>query len=109
MKFLRQVAGIDVSQNELVVSIGCLKEDLIKEIYGFKVFANTQKGFHELVEWVKKKLSAEVSVRFVMEATGVYHESLAYYLADHNELVNIVMPSKISNYQKTLKVKTVTD
>ena len=82
MKILRQVAGIDVSQNELVVSLGRLKEDLIKEIYGYKVFANTQKGFQELLEWVKKKISAETSVRFVMEATGVYHENLAYYLSD---------------------------
>jgi transposase len=109
MKILRQVAGIDVSQNELVVSVGRLKEDLIREIYGYKVFANTQKGFQELVEWVKKKISAEVSVMFVMEATGVYHESLAYYLAEHNESVSIVMPSKISNYQKTLEIKTITD
>jgi transposase len=109
MKILRQVAGIDVSQNELVVSVGHLKEDLVKEIYGYKVFANTQKGFQELVEWVKKKITAGVSVRFVMEATGVYHESLAYHLAEHNELVSIVMPGKISNYQKTLEIKTITD
>lgn len=109
MKILRQVAGIDVSQNELVVSVGRLKEDLIREIYGYKVFANTQKGFQELVEWVKKKISVEVSVMFVMEATGVYHESFAYYLADHNEPVSIVMPGKISNYQKTLEIKTITD
>jgi transposase len=109
MKILRQIAGIDVAQNELVVSVGRLKEDLIKEIYGHKVFANTQKGFQELVEWVKKKVSAEVGVSFVMEATGVYHESLAYYLADQKQLVSIVMPAKISNYQKTLEIKTITD
>lgn len=109
MKILRQVAGIDVAQNELVVSIGRLKEDLTKEIYGHKVFANTQKGFQELVEWTKKKMSAEVSARFVMEATGVYHESLAYYLSDQGQLVSIVMPAKISNYQKTLEIKTITD
>jgi transposase len=109
MKILRQVAGIDVAQNELVVSVGRLKEDLTKEIYGYKVFANTQKGFQELVEWVKKKTLAESEVRFVMEATGVYHESLAYYLAEQNELVSVVMPAKISNYHKTLEIKTITD
>lgn len=109
MKILRQVAGIDVAQKELVVSVGRFKEDLTKEIYGFKVFANTPKGFQELVEWSKKKMSSEVSVRFVMEATGVYHESLAYYLAEQGQLVSIVMPAKISNYQKTLEIKTITD
>jgi transposase len=109
MKILRQVAGIDVAQNELAVSVGRLKEDLTSEIYGYRTFANTRKGFTELVEWVKKRTVTEVLVRFVMEATGVYHESLAYYLADHNELVSIVMPNKMSNYQKTLQIKTVTD
>jgi transposase len=109
MKILKQVAGIDVSQNELVVSIGRLKEDLTKELYSYKVLANTQKGFQELVEWVKKKTLTEIGVRFVMEATGVYHESLAYYLVDQNQSVSIVMPSKISNYQKTLEIKTITD
>jgi len=109
MKILKQVAGIDVAQNELAVSVGRLKEDLTSEIYGYKVFPNTQKGFKELTEWAKKKTVVDVAVRFVMEATGVYHESLAYYLSDDKHLVSIVMPAKISNYQKTLEIKTITD
>jgi len=109
MKILKQVAGIDVSKKELVVSVGRLKEDLTSEIYGYKVFANTQKGINDLVEWVKSKTEADVSVRFVMEATGVYHQALAYYLADHKQQVSIVPPHKMSNYQKTLEIKTITD
>lgn len=109
MKILKQVVGIDVSQNDLVVSVGRLKEDLTKEIYGYKVLPNSPKGFLQLSEWIKKKTSSDVSVRVVMEATGVYHESLSYYLTDQNQLVSIVMPAKISNYQKTLEIKTITD
>jgi transposase len=59
--------------------------------------------------WVKKLAAKEVKVRFVMEATGVYHEKLAYYLTDHGYEVSIVLPNKISNYAKTLELKTVTD
>jgi transposase len=44
-----------------------------------------------------------------MEATGVYHESLAYYLDEQGLKVSIVVPNKISNYARTLTVKTVTD
>ncbi|MEJ0101272.1 MAG: hypothetical protein WDO19_01400 [Bacteroidota bacterium] len=44
-----------------------------------------------------------------MEATGVYHESLAYYLDEQGLEVSIVVPNKISNYARTLTVKTVTD
>jgi transposase len=44
-----------------------------------------------------------------MEATGVYHESLAYFLDSKGYEVSIVLPNKISNYMRTLEIKTVTD
>jgi transposase len=109
MKILKQVVGIDVSQKELAVSVGRLKEDLISEIHGYRTFTNTSSGFAELMEWVKRLTVPEVPIRFVMEATGVYHESLAYYLVDHEQLVSIVMPNKMSNFQRTLPIKTITD
>ncbi len=109
MKILKQVAGIDVAQKELVVSLGRMHEDLTTEIYGFKTFRNTDKGFTELVAWATRFTTAEVAVSYVMEATGVYHESLAYYLTDNGNKVSIVMPNKMSNYQKTLQIKTITD
>jgi len=108
-KFLKQVAGIDVAQNELVVSLGRMHEDITVEIYAHKTFPNTEKGFMTLVLWVKKLAWEAIPVHFVMEATGVYHEPLAYFLDDKGFLVSIVLPSKISNYFKTLDVKTITD
>jgi len=44
-----------------------------------------------------------------MEATGVYHESLAYFLTEKSFEVSIVLSNKISNYFRTLDVKTITD
>ncbi len=44
-----------------------------------------------------------------MEATGVYHESFAYFLNNNRYEVSIVLPNKISNYFRTLEVKTITD
>src|ERR1700704_6165137 len=44
-KILKQVAGIDVAQKELVVSLGRMYGDLTIEIYANKTFANTHKGF----------------------------------------------------------------
>jgi transposase len=109
MRILKQVLGIDVAQKELVVSLGRLHEDLAVEIYASKVFANTQKGFPALLEWVEKSTDANVPVGFVMEATGVYHESFAYFLDERLCQVSIVLPNKINHYFKTLDVKTVTD
>lgn len=109
MKILKQVLGVDVAQKELVVSLGRMKEDLTIDVYANKVFSNTNKGFEGLIAWVKKLASPSTSTRFVMEATGVYHESLAYFLVDRSEQVSIVLPNKISNYFRTLEVKTITD
>jgi len=106
---LKQTVGIDVAQKELVVSLGRMNEQINIEIYAYKVFTNNQKGFSNLVTWVEKNTLAEIEVRYVMEATGVYHESLAYYLFGIEKQVSIVLPNKISNYSRTLDIKTITD
>jgi transposase len=108
-KILKQVAGIDVAQNELVVSLGRVDQFLAKEVYAHKTFANKAPGFAALLVWVNKHSDHEVTVRYVMEATGVYHEKLAHYLSDQGLEVSIVLPNKISSYIKTLEIKTITD
>jgi transposase len=108
-RILKQVVGIDVAQKELVVCLGRMYDDWTPELYGYKTFANTVKGFEAMVLWVKKLTMEGIYIRYVMEATGVYHESLAYFLEGKGHEVSIVLPNKISNYFRTLDVKTVTD
>jgi len=108
-KVIKQVLGIDVAQNELVVCLGRMSEDLLTELYARKAFANTQTGFEQMTGWVKKLTDAAIAVQYVMEATGVYHERLAYFLAERHMRISIVMPNKISNYMRTLDIKTITD
>jgi transposase len=108
-RLLKQVVGIDVARKELVVSLGNMDDEAITRIYAYKTFLNTEKGFIALILWVKKQTIEGPPLRYVMEATGVYHEALAYFLSDNDYVVSIVMPNKISNFFKTLEVKTVTD
>jgi transposase len=109
MKVLKQVLGIDVAQKELVVSLGRLNDDLTIELYAYCVFKNTEKGFLKLSQWVEKLADKATKVRYVMEATGVYHQKFAYYLDEKKEDLSIVLPNKISNYIRTLDIKTITD
>lgn len=109
MAILKQVAGIDVAQKELVVSFGSMDHELTLEIFDHGVFSNNPKGFRELVKWTKKNAGNNVPVRYVMEATGVYHELLVYYLTENDLEVSIVLPNKISNFFRTLDVNTITD
>jgi len=108
-KIVKLVAGIDVAQEELVVCFGRIYDDLTPELIASKTFNNDKKGFESLTGWVKKLSTDAIVARYVMEATGVYHESLAYWLDEHSYEVSIVLPNKISNYARTLNVKTITD
>lgn len=108
-KIVKQVVGIDVAQKELVVCLGRMYDDWSPSLYAHKTFVNTEKGFKALILWVKEKTNESVAVRFVMEATGVYHEGLAYFLDALGHEVTIILPNKISNYFKTLEVRTITD
>ena len=108
-KRLKQVVGIDVAQKELVVTLGKLHEDLSIELYAYKVFPNKEKGFEVLLKWVEKLTDKELTTHYVMEATGVYHQKFAYYLDALKLNQSIVLPNKISNYMRTLDLKTITD
>src|SRR3982751_4913444 len=108
-QIVKQVAGIDVAQDELVVCLGRMYDDWTPELYASRTFANTPKGFASFIEWVNKLTHGVVPVRYVMEATGVYHESLAYYLDENEMETSIVLPNKISSYMRTLETKTITD
>ena len=109
MKLLKQVLGVDVAQKELVITLGRMHDDFVIELCAYKVFKNTKNGFLKLSEWVNKLTDKEIKVRYVMEATGVYHQKFAYYLEEKQEDVSIVLPNKISNYMRTLDIKTITD
>src|SRR5436190_3913825 len=108
-KIVKQVVGIDVAQKELVVCLGRMYDDWSPSLYAHQTFLNTEKGFKALLLWTKEKTDQSVPIRFVMEATGVYHESLAYFLDALEQEVSIILPNKISNYFKTLEVRTITD
>src|SRR5690554_6690915 len=55
------------------------------------------------------KIDQTICFQFVMEATGVYHQKFAYFLDDRNISLSIVLPNKMSNYMRTLEIKTITD
>lgn len=109
MKAIKQSVGVDVAQNELVCAFGVLLEDLSWQIKARKTFGNHLSGFKACVKWVESFQDSNPEHLFVMEATGVYHEKFANWLFDQGKQVVIVLPNKISNFMRTLSIKTVTD
>lgn len=66
-------------------------------------------GLAQLYQWVEKPKEANVSLHYIMKATSVYHEKLAYFLESKYCNISIILPNKISNYFRSLEVKTITD
>ncbi|MDD2634628.1 MAG: IS110 family transposase [Bacteroidales bacterium] len=109
MKKIKFVIGIDISMDDFHV---CFKEkdanDSVK-VKGSKTFKNNYKGFQELTEWVSIRTKSNGSEGYVMEATGVYHEDLAYFLHSKSKNVYVILANKIKYFAKSHNLKTKTD
>lgn len=104
------IIGVDISMKDFYACIKVRTEDNNIKIKGTRSFENSDQGFKSFLSWsLKQKKDEDWSVRFVMEATGVYYENLAYYLYSQNQKVSVVLANKIKNYIKSLNVKTKTD
>lgn len=108
MSNLLQSTGIDIAKEKFDV---CFKESKNGRsiIKGTKSFNNNSKGFETFHQWYTKRKKENASLVFVMEATGVYYEELAYYLNSKNEEVYVELPQKVKYYAKSLNIKTKTD
>lgn len=110
MQILKQSAGIDISKEHVMVRFGILYDNLNQKFSVKKNFKNTPGGYNALLVWVnKQRVSTEAQLWFVMEATGVYYENLAYYLAQRDYQVSVLLPNKAKNFMKTLDNKSKTD
>lgn len=101
------VIGIDVGKDKL----DCLwlKEPVALKVKT-KVFGNSTQDHEALLSWAQKHTGeALASIHFVMEATGVYHEALAYRLHEAGAQVSVVNPAQIRDYAKSLGTRTKTD
>ncbi len=107
MEVLKQSVGIDVSMDTLEVTF---KEKTAKgiKIKGSTKFDNNENGFEKMLAWCNKREVAETSV-YVMEATGVYHESILYYLYEQGKKVCVELAQRIKYFSKSMSVKTKND
>jgi len=109
MKIIRQCVGIDCSKDTLDVAISFLDETFHQQVFSTQVFENNEKGFKRLTKWIKKNCHQDLLYQTVVEATGVYHERLAYALTEQGFPIAVVLPNKIRNYCRSTDVRTITD
>ena len=108
-QLIRQCVGIDISKASFTACV-CSRfssgEEKLTEVIDFK---NQKTGFNQLVKWSRRITSPSVEMVFVMEATGIYYENLAYHLYKLNQPICVLLPNKVKYFAKSLNIKTKTD
>lgn len=104
---LKQVIGIDVAKETLSWSLGSLTMDLHKEIKTYADVSNCPKGFTKILSVIRKQVNEKLVV--VMEATGVYHQALAFFLHENGISVSIMQSGRVKRYAQSLDQRSKTD
>jgi len=100
--------GIDISKDHFHAAI-CTRLGWDLKFSKIKKWDNTKDGFKKFLQWVKKQIPKDTNVHFLMEATGVYHEKLAYFIHEKSHPVHIVLPNTSKHYFQSLNIKSKTD
>lgn len=99
--------GIDISKDK--IDCAWLREIEAGKIKT-KVLKNNNEGFKALIDWAEKNAKRPVNkIHFVMEATGIYHEALAYVLHGAGAVVSVINPAYIHSYAKSQGAHIKTD
>ncbi|RYU93905.1 IS110 family transposase [Emticicia agri] len=106
---IRQNVGIDISKLSISVAIAQKRLDQSVTILSSKTFANHSVGFEKMDRWVEQFADKSIEVHYTMEATGVYYESLAYWLFERQKPVSVILAKQVKTYAQSLNIKSKTD
>lgn len=104
---LRQCVGIDMAKDKFDVCFALLSPEQQVSVRSTRRFDNTPSGFKAFDAWVAKHRRQGPALVFVVEATGVYHEHLAWHL--HGQHVAVVLPNRARRYAQSLGLKSKND
>lgn len=99
------ILGIDVSKDklDLCLIINTDKPNKVKN----KAIPNNEAGFKEMSAWLKTH--TQQSLHICLEATNIYHEKVATYLADAGHIVSVENPAKVKHYAIAMGLRTKND
>jgi len=109
-KVLRQNVGIDLSKDDFKADITVLTENLECRTITQKKFNNSPSGITEFLKWSdSNKANSSMELGYTMEATGIYHENLAYALFEKEKAVHVVLPNLAKKFAESIGYKSKTD
>jgi transposase len=107
---LRYVVGLDVAKADVQACLSRLDDQQRVTVKATRKFNNDANGHQALREWVGQHTKANPRpVSYVMEASGVYHEALAWYLHGDGQPLSILLPRRAKQFFQSLGHKSKTD
>ena len=100
--------GIDIAKKDFKACMVYSKESKVK-VKASSTFYNTAKGFEKFDSWCRKHSKDCSDINFVLESTGVYGQSLSWFLHLRDYLVHIVLPTRAKSYMKSIGLKSKND
>ncbi|MCK5103066.1 MAG: IS110 family transposase [Cyclobacteriaceae bacterium] len=108
-RILKFSLGIDVSKDKLDCNLSHINEYQEVRTKASRRFNNTPAGIRDLIIWFKRHWKEVAPLVVVMEATGVYHENVAFSLDDNSVDIAVVLPNKSKKYMESLGYKSKND
>lgn len=105
----KQSIGIDLAKDKFDACFSVTDEKQRVVVKSTRRFANNKSGFTAFDQWVAKWQSLTEQTWFVMEATGVYYENLAWHLHQQGRHVSVVLPNLAKKYIQSLGYKSKND
>ena len=106
---LKYSVGIDIGKESFAVCMSVINQDQSVKVLGSRSFKNSLGGFKNLDYWIKKKQKLPLDLRVNMEATGVYHERVAWFLHSNSYHVSVTLPNQAKRYLQGIGIKSKND
>jgi transposase len=101
--------GIDIAEDTFVACFGRIETTQQLHFGKQTTFPNTVVGFVDLLSWTTRQHVKSAPLWFIVEATGVYYEELAYFLADKAQALNVLLPNKAKHFAQRTEHQSKTD
>jgi transposase len=99
-------SGIDVAKDKLDVALTFDGNKILSTA----TFPNSILGFQKLSTWVQKHSKNATIIHFCIEATGIYHEEIAEFLCDkENVIISVINPFQSKSFAQSRLLRTKTD
>ena len=109
-KFIALSVGMDISKDDFKVCMMGGSATKERKVIASTRFANTATGFAKFFEWSSKhSCKYNLVPEYLMEATGVYYEGLAWFLYGKSQRVVVVLGNHSKAFIKSEGLKTKND